>query len=199
MELEYELDKILKIKTSGRDDSNSNYLNFPYEPTPYAVLQELSNSGYVNKNDNLLDYGCGKGRVGFYLAYANKINYIGIEYDERIYNSAINNKNTSIIKNKVSFINVNALDYIVPENINKIYFFNPFSVKILVDVIANIRESLKINNRTIQLFFYYPSDGYLKYLNNEKDIEFIEEINCQSVVNSEDLKEYIAVYEIKNN
>lgn len=195
MELEHELDNILKIKTSGRDDSNSNYLNFPYEPTPYSVLQELSNSGYLLKNDNLLDYGCGKGRVGFYLAYANKINYLGIEYDTRIYNSAINNKNTSIIKNRVNFLNINAVDYNIAENINKIYFFNPFSVKILIKVIDNIRTSIKKYPRNITLFFYYPSDGYIKYLDNEPDIKYIGKLDCKTIVDSNDPKEHIAIYE----
>ena len=51
MYLENELDKFLKIKTSGRDASNSNYLNFPYEATPYSVLQELANSGHITKKD----------------------------------------------------------------------------------------------------------------------------------------------------
>ena len=53
MYLENELDKFLKIKTSGRDASNSNYLNFPYEATPYSVLQELANSGHITKKDIL--------------------------------------------------------------------------------------------------------------------------------------------------
>ena len=44
MSLEIELDKLLKIKTSGRDDSHSNLINFPYEATPYLVLQALSNT-----------------------------------------------------------------------------------------------------------------------------------------------------------
>lgn len=34
MDLEVELDRFLKIKTNGRDDSASNYLNYPYEATP---------------------------------------------------------------------------------------------------------------------------------------------------------------------
>ena len=81
-ELEVELDRFLKIKTNGRDDSVSTPINYPYEATPYSVLQTLANSGYIKKNDRLIDYGCGKGRVSFYLAYSNKCNMIGVEYDE---------------------------------------------------------------------------------------------------------------------
>ena len=49
--MELEFDKLLNIKTSGRDDSNSDLTNFPYEPTPYSVLELLANSGYLSKND----------------------------------------------------------------------------------------------------------------------------------------------------
>ena len=62
-------DKLLKIKTSGRDDSRSDQFRYPYEPTPYSVLERLANSGYLGKKDVLIDYGCGKGRVDFYLSY----------------------------------------------------------------------------------------------------------------------------------
>ena len=30
-------DKLLHIRTMGRDDSNSDQHRFPYEPTPYCV------------------------------------------------------------------------------------------------------------------------------------------------------------------
>ncbi len=37
-------DKLLQIKTTGRDDSNSDQYRYPYEPTPYTVLERLANS-----------------------------------------------------------------------------------------------------------------------------------------------------------
>ena len=32
-----------------------------------AVLERIANSGLISKKDVLLDYGCGKGRVDFFL------------------------------------------------------------------------------------------------------------------------------------
>lgn len=55
-------DKLLHIKTTGRDDSNADQYRYPYEPTPYSVLERLANSGLIGKKDVVLDYGCGKGR-----------------------------------------------------------------------------------------------------------------------------------------
>ena len=42
----------------GRDDSQSDQYRYPYEPTPYSVLQRLANTGLIRKNNMLLDYGC---------------------------------------------------------------------------------------------------------------------------------------------
>ena len=42
-------DKLLKIRTTGWDASNSDIYHYPYEPTPYCVLERLANSGYINK------------------------------------------------------------------------------------------------------------------------------------------------------
>ena len=94
-------DKLLKIRTTGRDDSKADQYRYPYEPTPYSVLERLANSGLIRKNNTLIDYGCGKGRVDYFMAYQTKCKSIGIEYDERIYEKAMTNKETAVSSNKV--------------------------------------------------------------------------------------------------
>ena len=42
---EVKYDKLLKIKTTGRDDSRSDQYCYPYEPTPYCVLERLAYCG----------------------------------------------------------------------------------------------------------------------------------------------------------
>lgn len=195
MDLENELDKYLKIKTTGRDDSKSNYINFPYEATPYEVLEELSNSGYIKKDDYIIDYGCGKGRVDFYLANYIKCNMIGIEYDDRLYNTALNNLNNFKAKNRIKFIKCNALEYDVCDDTTGAYFFNPFSTEILSKVIDNVRKSLKRKKRIFKLFFYFPSDKYLKYL-SDNHIEIIDKIDCSNYFKIDKIKEYILYCEL---
>ena len=82
-------DKLLNIRTMGRDDTHADQYRYPYEPTPYSVLERLANAGYIRKGNILLDYGCGKGRVDFFLSYQTRCKSIGIEYDERIYEKAV--------------------------------------------------------------------------------------------------------------
>ena len=45
---EQQWDKKLKINTIGRDDSHADDFHFPYEPTPYSVLERLAESAYIN-------------------------------------------------------------------------------------------------------------------------------------------------------
>ena len=199
---EKEWDKLLKIKTSGRDDSNSNQYNYPYEPTPYAVLERLANSGLIGKKDVVLDYGCGKGRVDFFLAYQTRAKTIGIEYDERIYQSVLENQKTAVTEknaysNKAStFVLERAECYEVPEEVTACYFFNPFSVELLQKVIARVIESYYRKPREIKLFFYYPSDEYISYLMTVNELQFEDEIDCSDIGDGEKKRERIAVFVI---
>ena len=196
IDLEVELDRFLKIKTNGRDDSNSNHINYPYEATPYCVLQVLANSGYITKRDKIIDFGSGKGRVSFYLAFAAKAKMIGVEYDPRLYNSARENHKRCLSSHRVEFVNCNAKEFIIPNEVSGAYFFNPFSVEILKDVIEKLIYSKKIYGRDINLFFYYPSKEYLEFLNKNTDITLIDKIDCSEFFYEFNEREYIAVYRI---
>ena len=151
-------DKLLHIKTMGRDDSQSDQYRYPYEPTPYAVLQRLANTGLIRKNNMLLDYGCGKGRVSFALADAEQ--------------------------------------FALPEQIDRIYFFNPFSIEILRKVMARIMESYYKHPRQILCFFYYPSDEYLTYLMTVDEMMFVDEIDCSDLFCGDNERERGMIFEI---
>ena len=187
-------DKLLKIKTTGRDDSNSDQYRYPYEPTPYGVLERLANSGYIRKKDVVLDYGCGKGRVDFFLSYQTKARTIGIEYDERIYQSAIENQKNAVSKSKTEFVLERAENYEVPELVNRCYFFNPFSVELLRKVMARIIKSYYENPREIFLMFYYPSEEYISYLLTVDELEFYDEIDCGDLFEKKDSREQIMIF-----
>lgn len=189
-------DKLLMIRTMGRDDTNADQYRYPYEPTPYSVLERLANSGLIGKNNILLDYGCGKGRVDFFLSYQTRCQSIGIEYDERIYEKALQNKETSISSGRVSIELTNAENFTVPETVDRIYFFNPFSIKILQKVISKILDSYYEKMRFIQLFFYYPSDEYISYLMTVDELVFSDEIDCRDLFPGNDARERIVVFDL---
>ena len=77
MTSEQEWEQVLQIKTTGRDDSRSDAEHHPYEPTDYCVLERLANSGYITKQNTLIDYGSGKGRVSIFMANQTRCHSIG--------------------------------------------------------------------------------------------------------------------------
>lgn len=186
-------DTLLQIKTTGRDDTHADEYRYPYEPTPYRVLERLANSGLFGKDDVVLDYGCGKGRVGFFLSCRTSAKSIGIEYNDRIFRSALENRKTA--RAKADFVLTPAEAYEVPAQVNRCYFFNPFSVEILHKVMARIIESYYENPREVFLFFYYPSDEYISCLMTVDELEFYDEIECEDLF-AGDMRERILIFQL---
>ena len=190
-------DASLQIRTCGRDELGADEHHHPYEPTTYSVLERLANSGLIGEEDVVLDYGCGKGRVGFFLSYRTKAKTIGIEYDKRIYECALENQKTA--KAKADFVLTRAEEYKVPAEVNRCYFFNPFSVEILHAVCARITESWYEDPREIFLFFYYPADEYISYLMTMDELEFYDEIECDDLFAGKDIRERIMIFQLPDH
>ena len=195
MDHENTWDKRLQINTIGRDDFNADEYRYPYEPTPYCVLERLVESSLICEDDVVLDYGCGKGRVDFFLSDQTKAKTIGIEYDERIYQGAMENRESAASKT-AEFVLERAEAYEVPPEVNRCYFFNPFSVEILRKVMARLLESYYENPREVFLFFYYPSDEYIAYLMTVDELEFYDEIMCDDLFEGNDPRERVMIFSL---
>ena len=196
MDKEKSWDKLLQIKTVGRDDKNADEYRYPYEPTPYCVLERLAESGLFGEGDTLLDYGCGKGRVGFFFSYRARSKATGIEYDERIYQSALENQKTAHPRAKTDFVLTRAEEYEVSASVTRCYFFNPFSLEILQKVMARIIDSYYADPREILLLFYYPSDEFMCYLMTLDELEFYDEIECGDLFEGNDTRERVMVFQL---
>ena len=189
-------DKRLQIHTIGRDASHADEYRFPYEPTPYAVLERLAESGLLTEGNTLLDYGCGKGRVDFFLSFRTKTETIGIEYDPSIYESAAENQKTALPGATTTFLLTSAECYEVPARVDRCYFFNPFSAQLLHKAMARILDSYYEAPRQILLFFYYPSDEYVSYLMTVEELDFYDEISCHDLFPNQDSRERILIFSL---
>jgi SAM-dependent methyltransferase len=190
-------DRLLKIRTTGRDDSNADQYRYPYEPTPYPVLERLAGQGLITRKNTLLDYGCGKGRVSFFLSFQTRCRSVGIEYDERIFGSAQANRESAAGGGRTTFFYGRAEDFKVPAEADRIFFFNPFSEEILKKVMGRIRDSWYENPREILLFFYYPSDEYVSFLMTDPDLMFEDEIDCRDLFDGKDPRERILIFSME--
>lgn len=192
---ERQWDTKLKIQTVGRVDAHEDEYHYPYEPTPYSVLNRLADSGYLTRESVLVDYGCGKGRVGFFLNFSLGCHCVGVEYNEPIYRAALRNLETFARRTGVEFVHASA-EYFSVEEADNFYFFNPFSVEILQSVLGRILQSYYANPRHMQLFFYYPNEEYVAYLMTAPELLFVDEIDCRDLFEGDNARERILIFEI---
>ena len=90
-----------------------------------------------------------------------------------------------------------AENFPVPVEVDRVYFFNPFSLEILRKAMARLLESYYENPREIQLFFYYPSDAYISYLMTVPELEFLDEIDCMDLFPGGDSRERVVIFTIQ--
>lgn len=194
---DYGWDKYLNIRTMGRDNSHEDYHHFAYEPTPYGVLLRLAERRYITAENTLVDYGCGKGRVGFLLSWRTGCRSIGLEYNEDIYAEAMGNFGTFRgERGKIRFVHADAEHFELPQDADRFYFFNPFSVRILYPVLERIFASYMEDPRQMYLFFYYPSSDYISHIMREDRLMFVDEVLTADLFPGEDVRERILVFEV---
>ena len=175
-------EKLLNIKTSGEQKifNESPHYN-RYEPTSYSVLEILSKQYNFTAEDHIVDFGCGKGRLNFYINHFFDSTVTGIEMNSFFYKQAIDNKRDYLKKhkkkiNKIHFLNCFAEEYTINPSDNKFYFFNPFSLQIFIKVIGNILISVEDYERTVDIILYYPTYDYIKFIENNTPFIFLNEI-----------------------
>ena len=199
---DYLIDAKLHIETAGRNDSFSTNHLYPYEPTSYPVLDRLIESGYIGREDRVLDYGCGKGRVSIYLNHKIGCRTIGVELMDRFYEDALKNADSYLKHMKatdntdIEIVHLSAQKYEIPESVNRFFFFNPFSIAVFKSVMDRMVESYYEKERRMMMFFYYPQDEYIAYLSTIDEVMFADEIDCTDLFNEKDSRNRIMIYEI---
>lgn len=190
------IDEKFNIDTCGRDDTREDKEHRAYEATPYDILDVIIDSGIIKKSDCLVDMGSGKGRVAIYLSNQIGCHVTGVEYDERMYAKSLDNLRQTSMESSAEFINVGAENYEVQDRDTAVFFFNPFSEKILETVIANIVKSYYKKERDIKLLFYYPSLEYVGRLMTNDSLEFLDEIDCSHLYKDSKGRECIMIFRV---
>ena len=192
-------EKQLGISTQAGEYEKEDAHHARYEPTDYVILERLAAGGYISKKNVVADYGCGKGRVGFFLNYALGCRTIGIEYNPQLCEAARRNLHGCAVrgakKGQISFVCECAENWDAVQA-DRFYFFNPFSVKILRTVLERIYQSYYERPREIYLFFYYPIDEYVSCLMQEDGLFYDGEIDCRDLFDYRDEKERILVFSL---
>lgn len=179
---EREYDELLNIKTAGDQQGfHASFHYHRYEPTSYQDLEILFKQYELKESDSIVDFGCGKGRLNFYIHYLFQATVIGVEMNEEFYQDAVENKKSYIRKyknsgNQIQFHCCLAEEYPINPSDNRFYFFNPFSIQIFMKIIKNILISVEESARDVELVLYYPSEDYIYFLDYHSVFELKQEV-----------------------
>ncbi|PLT33380.1 methyltransferase domain-containing protein [Bacillus sp. V5-8f] len=182
---EKDYDKLLNIRTEGVQlGFNKSFHYHRYEPTPYSALEVLFRDYDLKSSDRIVDFGCGKGRLLFYINYLWNAYVTGVEMNEELYTEAIRNRDSFLMENKkgkdkVHFYYGLAQDYQIDSFDNRFYFFNPFSIQVFMNIVNNILRSMERAERQVDLVLYYPSEEYIYFLENQTAFALKQEVKLR--------------------
>lgn len=180
---EYYYDKLLHVKTGANKYTKypDELHHHPYEPTLYGALDALFADYELKKGSQFVDFGCGKGRLNFYIHYFHNVRVKGVEMDEGLLAEALVNlqhylHHAKKYEEAIEFICCLAEEYQIDPADTHFYFFNPFSIDIFRKVIHNILRSAEKTEREIALILYYPQDDYIRFLDKDTSFELQKEV-----------------------
>jgi len=148
-------DELFKLEKQGIDISHATI----YMPVSYTLLEEILEqlpSGICN---HFLDIGCGKGRALCVAAHKGFKQVTGLDFAKDLCDAA--KENLAITKQKVpgfehKIINNDAFYFEIPDDVDCIFFFNPFDEIIMSAVVNNIFTSLQNNPRRLHIIYVNP-------------------------------------------
>lgn len=148
-------DELKNTAASGVDISHATV----YMPASYLLLEDVFTRLPGNVRNHFLDIGCGKGRVLCVAANYGFKKVTGIDFSTEFCNCAIGN--LQLTKNRFNsleykIINQDAVQTEIPDDVDCIFFFNPFDLFIMKKVSGNIRNSYNRNPRNIYVIYFNP-------------------------------------------
>jgi len=150
------LNDLKKLSLTGNNIRHSEN----YQGTNYFLLEKIFS--WLQKipiNKNIIDYGCGKGRVLVVAAFYGFNKITGIDFAKELCEEA--QKNITPLQQyfpekSFAIIHVNAVDHQIEDDTNVFFFFNPFDEVVILAVVKNILLSLKRNPREIYVIYVNP-------------------------------------------
>jgi hypothetical protein len=137
-----------------------------YEGIPVRHFKNFLNSlDFDYKKFHFIDLGSGKGRAIMLASFYPFKSVTGVEIASNLHQVAIHNienlqNSKKNICKKISSINSDVLDYIVPEGDKIFFLYNPFDSKILKIFLDKLENQIKPDQKIFFIYFN-PLRGYL--------------------------------------
>ena len=131
-----------------------------YQASNYYILENGFNYlRSINENNNITDFGCGKGRALVVAAYYDFKNITGIDFARALCNAATQNIQRTKLRYPAAEFNVvcdDVVNYKIRKEQNVFFFFNPFDEVVMLAVVKNILATLKEKSRKIYIMYVNP-------------------------------------------
>jgi predicted RNA methylase len=134
---------------------------FEYVPIGYsAIYSAIRRIPLSASSTSFIDYGSGKGRAIVAAASFPFKKVLGVEISPDLNNVARDNVKRMRHRKAehIDLIRSDAAEFVVPDDANLIYMFNPFRGATLKKVIDNILASYNARRRTIYIIYFNKID-----------------------------------------
>ena len=134
----------------------------PYFPSSYLFLTETLGAGQVDCRDQILvDFGCGMGRVLLFASMLPFKRIIGVELSNALCETARENLKQLYARQdksapEWSVVNADVRTFPIPHDATIFYMANPFDASVLEIVLDNIEKSLRQADRQCYLIYANP-------------------------------------------
>ncbi|MEO8109183.1 MAG: class I SAM-dependent methyltransferase [Ginsengibacter sp.] len=151
-----ELDRLSMLSIKGDNLSHASI----YQGANYYLLEKAFDYlASIHENKNIVDFGCGKGRVLVVAAYYGFSKIIGIDFARALCVAA--EQNIQKVKgfypdSQFSVIYDDVINYKITADENAFFFFNPFDEVVMLQVVKNILQSLKESPRHVTIIYLNP-------------------------------------------
>lgn len=153
----------------------------PYEALNYFILENLLENfrKLFPEEKNLLDVGCGKGRVLAAAAHFGFKNITGVDFARELCTAA--ERNIKKIKSRfpgTSFeiLCKDILNYSITADDKVFFLFNPFNKEIMEEFTERIDRSVKEYPRAIYFIYANPQQKEVLFLKGFKEVFSIKKI-----------------------
>ena len=142
------LEKLYDIKSKNKNFGTQSQASYVY-----LFQKAFKEFGRDNTKHTFLDFGCGKGRALLLAAKQGFKKVIGIDFSQELCDISEKNINKfqKKIKGRASFSVecADAATFIIPKEVDTIYFYHPFEKNIMEMVLKQIEISIKKYPRNI--------------------------------------------------
>lgn len=148
---------VQSLHTSSNNKSHAT----AYGATRARPLRRLLDELDLPREGCFVDLGCGKGRVILIAAQYRFRKVIGVDFSEPLCLIARSNVvafgRRRKLKSEINIVHADVVQYAIKSDDTIFFLYDPFSAKVLTQVLENIRQSLVAYPRDIWVIYNSPA------------------------------------------